>query len=374
MLVNQFSKSVDALAPTTNFPKLKAFLPQNLWPWIANYLKYVFSRRCPFQDYTGNSNTGVYAMGDSLKLAIAGDWGTGTDEAATVARLMDAQRADLTVHLGDVYYVGDTQEVDENCFGVAANGFDGVKWPHGTRGSFALNGNHEMYANGGPYFKHFLPSLVTAGKPQAASFFAIEAGAWRIIALDTGYNSTGIPILSMIPGLNSIPAIGGDCHLENAFMQWLRQVVQPKQNPKPTLLLSHHQYYTAFADHAYTKPAQQLKEFFDGQDVVWMWGHEHRLGIYDRFSISGGIVAFGRCAGHGGMPVDLGTPNPDKAPLQFYDPRQHTLDNDVSVGENGFVVATIEGSTLTLDYRDLNNDACSANPLRPLGRRCGNRC
>jgi hypothetical protein len=51
----------------------------------------------------------------------------------------------------------------------------------------------------------------------------------------------------------------------------------PKANPKATLLLSHHQYFTAFKDHAYTKPAKQLVEFFQGQDVVWIWGHEHRL-------------------------------------------------------------------------------------------------
>src|SRR5581483_5898249 len=128
------------------------------------------------------------------------------------------------------------------------------------RGSFALNGNHEMYANGAPYFTTFLESLgmPPGGAGQIASFFCLETEAWRIIALDTGYNSVGIPILSLIPGINSIPAIGGDCHLEKALMDWLRNTVQPASKRKATVLLSHHQYYTAFPDLAYTKPAKQL--------------------------------------------------------------------------------------------------------------------
>ena len=126
---------------------------------------------------------------------------------------------------------------------------------------------------------------------------------------------------------------------------------------KATLLLSHHQYYTAFNDHAYTKAAKQLMEFFDGQEVVWIWGHEHRLAIYDKFSIGGGITAYGRCIGHSGMPVELGTPDPKKAPLQLYDrDRSHFLDDGkTKVGENGFVNLTIADSVLTLDYRDIRN-------------------
>jgi hypothetical protein len=161
--------------------------------------------------------------------------------------------------------------------------------------------------------------------------------------------------LSQIPGINSIPAIGGDCHLEKSLLEWLSATVKPKSNPKATLLLSHHQYYTAFSDHAYTKPANQLMDQFSGQDVVWMWGHEHRLGIYDKFATGGGINAYGRCLGHGGMPVDLGTPDAKKAPLQLYDPRTRNLSDGTAVGVNGFVNLTIAGTVLTLDYRDIDN-------------------
>ena len=362
VLMNHYSRTVDRLAATSNFPKLKAFSPQNLRPWVRSYLKYAFARRYPFPSYTGSANTGVYRLAPApgaaaVKIAIAGDWATGTQESQKIMGLMADTASDLTIHLGDVYYVGDAPEIAENCFGTPTNDFAGVTWKHGTRGSFALNGNHEMYANGKPYFTTFLSSLgMPAGPPgQLASFFCLETDAWRIIALDTGYNSVGIPILSMILGIKSIPAVGGDCHLEESLLAWLRDTVKPKTKPKATALLAHHQYYTAFADHAYTKPAKQLVEFFGGQEVVWIWGHEHRLGIYDKFSTAGGITAYGRCLGHGGMPVDMGTPDPKKAPLQLYDPRSHTLDDGTLVGENGFVNLTIAGRVLTLDYRDTGN-------------------
>src|SRR5262249_16818035 len=244
VLVNHFSRTVDRLALTSNFPKLKAFLPNNLWPWISHYLKYLFTSRYPFPDYSNSTaNTGVYrlepeAAEASVDIAIAVACGTGTQGSETIANLMFAENPDLTIHLGDVYYVGDEPEIAENCFGTASNGLSGVKWQHGTRGSFALNGNHEMYANGKPYFTTFLDSLgMPAGPPgQLASFFCLESGAWRIISIDTGYNSVGFPILSLIPGINSIPAIGGDCHLEKKLLAWLRNTVNPKANPKATVL------------------------------------------------------------------------------------------------------------------------------------------
>jgi len=370
--VNHLNRKLDELEATTKHPALKAFLPQNSLAWIAEYLKFALTPRYPFPSYAGTGHTGLYQLTPSaesgkVKIAIAGDWGTGTDESEKIASLMSATEPDLTVHLGDVYYVGGESEIAENCFGRGVRGYAGVTWPHGSQGSFALNGNHEMYANGKPYFTTFLSSLGMKNQRggQITSFFCLEAGAWRIIALDTGYNSVGVPILSQIPGINSIPVVGGDCHLEKTLIDWLAKVVRPKDNIKPTLLLSHHQYYTAFKDRSCTKPAKQLVEFFDDQETVWIWGHEHRLGVYDKFQMDGGITAYGRCVGHGGMPVDLGTPNTKKAPLVFYDPREHPLDNGAMVGENGFVTVTIQGDLLTLEYRDIANRQLLVESFRP---------
>lgn len=377
MLANHYYRQVSTLSAKSQFPNLSAFLPQNLWPWISDYLKNALTKRYPFPAYP-QGKTGVYqlAPGPSGKFtfAVAGDWATGTLESQTVADLMcnnkpDSEKPDFTIHLGDVYYVGDTAEIDENCNGDSTGQFQGVKWPHGRQGSFALNGNHEMYANGKPYFTGFLLSLGMNGDPagQIASFFSLETPQWRILAIDTGYNSVGIPILSQIPVINSIPAVGGDCHLRKELLDWLRNTVKPQTNRKATLLLSHHQYFTAFSDHAYTKPAKQLMEFFKDQEIVWMWGHEHRLGIYDKFA-DGGITAYGRCLGHGGMPVETGGPvSSKKAPLRYYDERTHALPDDpnVSVGQNGFANISIEQATLTLEYRDIGNSRLLTETFTP---------
>jgi hypothetical protein len=350
---------------------LASFLPQNTRPWVVNYLKFVFTRRHRFVDYTKSKKNGRYSAApqdgkDAIRVALAGDWGTGTAEAESIAELMNAASADFTIHLGDVYYVGDEPEIRENCLGEDTDQFEGVEWPHGTRGSFALNGNHEMYANGGPYFELFLKTLGIPGdvEGQLASFFCLDMSNWRIVGLDTGYNSVGWPILSLIPGLNSIPTIGGDSHLESALLEWLRTVIDPEREPKATVLLSHHQYFSAF-ERSYVKPAQQLRKIFADQELVWLWGHEHRLGIYDRFSKDGGVTVYGRCIGHGGMPIEMKVPDRTKAPLVLYDPRTHTLPDGTAVGENGYALASFEGPALTLEYRDTANNVLLVERFEP---------
>jgi len=132
--------------------------------------------------------------------------------------------------------------------------------------------------------------------------------------------------------------------------------VKPQQDKKPTLLLSHHQYFSAFATETFARPAKQLKDLFAGQDVVWIWGHEHRLAIYDVFSPDGSIRCYGRCLGNGGMPVETGPPTIGRAPLAFYDPRaDYPLGDNMTAGWNGFLNLTLDGPTMTLDYRDLKN-------------------
>jgi hypothetical protein len=96
-----------------------------------------------------------------------------------------------------------------------------------------------------------------------------------------------------------------------------------------------------------------LAEFFS-RPVLWLWGHEHRLAIYGEASMPGGVTAFGRCIGHGGMPVDL----PPAAPLhdfvvEFVDQRVYPNDENLKVGFNGFAQMTLRENRLTLDYLDL---------------------
>lgn len=43
---------------------------------------------------------------EDVHVSIAGDWGTGTDEAEAVANHMKLFNPHFTVHIGDVYYIG----------------------------------------------------------------------------------------------------------------------------------------------------------------------------------------------------------------------------------------------------------------------------
>ena len=68
----------------------------------------------------------------------------------------------------------------------------------------------------------------------------------------------------------------------------------------------------------------------------------------------GGVTAYGRCIGHGGMPVDL----PPKAPLhdfevEFVDDRHYPNDENLVVGYNGFAKMTLRDDQMTLDYVDV---------------------
>jgi hypothetical protein len=225
--------------------------------------------------------------------------------------------------------------------------FAPCKWPQGSEGAFALNGNHEMYALGYGYFDHILPKLGLRGSPsgQRASYFCLENDHWRIIALDTSYNSVGAPILEHF--------LEPDCALPAELIEWLRTVVKPRaDDPRGVVILSHHQYVSRF-DRCYPKAAQQLAEFFS-RPVLWLWGHEHRLAIYEEAAMAGGVAAYGRCIGHGGMPVD---PPPKIAlhdfAVEFVDERLYPNDENLTVGYNGFAKMILRDDRLTLDYVDV---------------------
>ena len=104
------------------------------------------------------------------------------------------------------------------------------------------------------------------------------------------------------------------------------------------------------------KPAQQLAEFID-RPVLWFWGHEHRLALYGLHAFKGGIPAYGRCIGHGGMPVDRWPDgkrlrHPDCAPT-FADNRRFPNDESLDVGYNGYALLAFEGPSLRVDYKDI---------------------
>ena len=109
---------------------LSALEPQALWQWITEYLGHRIGFRHKFLSYNGPSgDRGVYKLSDDsliggrpdpngeIRMSIAGDWGTGTDEAAEVGAKMGTFAPHYTIHLGDIYFVGDEAEVRQNFLG-----------------------------------------------------------------------------------------------------------------------------------------------------------------------------------------------------------------------------------------------------------------
>jgi len=368
--LSQLRQAAEATSPP-NYPPEALFAPAALWNWIRTYLAYVFHKKHYFPDHTASPCAAMYDLvgergADAVRVSIAGDWGTGTNEAQCVARQIMHFQPHFTIHIGDVYYVGDPPSVNENCLGVKNpnNNYDPVTWPIGSAGSFALNGNHEMYANGGGYFDVFLPrlGLRTAGgvTGQQTSFFCLQNEYWRVIAVDTGYNSIGVPLLSGMPWINQIPGIGGDCELPAPLLQWLKEVVRPAGDQRGLILLSHHQNYSGFQDQ-YAKPAQQLWDAGVQRQVLWFWGHEHRLAGYD-LNGTGNLKSYGRCVGHGGMPVDLGSPTREPHP-SLYDNRRGAH----GYGVNGHVNLAFDGPTLKASYVDLEGNELLEEEWRAVG-------
>jgi len=365
-------------------PPLQDFDNSDIGPWIVNWFKATFQtdieslvvpadKKHALEAYPATGEQGHYdlsgllAPNGSIRIALAGDWGTGTDIAQQVADSMVQPNPELTIHLGDIYYVGEDNEVKENCLGVSTANYQGVTWRKGNKGSFALNGNHEMYSGGLAYFNDFLPTLgipTTQDKQQLRSYFCLETAVWRIVAIDTGYNSD---------------TVSGDCTLPQPLMDWLKNTIDPVKNRKPTILLSHHQWFSGFGDGDYPKPANQVAPFFQNQEIVWLWGHEHRLAVYYKFKDpTNHLTAYGRCIGHGGMPIempDVQYPNGDRAQrveywdglTDVYPNRFHKLADGTLVGTNGYAQMVIQDSNLTLEYLDADGTSVLKESFVPGG-------
>jgi hypothetical protein len=342
--------------------KIADFFSKRLWAWFYYYISSRFGKNYPYATYTGPDN-GIYpikpeAGKDGVSIAITADWGTDTHESFEVAKKMRSHHPDYTIHLGDTYYVGAPHEIELNFTQP------GSPWVRGSKGSFAVLGNHEMYARGVAFFNRLLPTLGLKGDDgkyagQKAGFFCLENEYWRILGLDTGYHSTG-----KIPLLELLPWFGPNCHFDEKLMDWLYNDLKlnDKNDKRGLLILSHHQYITAFKDEGeYLVPAEQLAKLI-GKDrpVVWLWGHEHKFSVFEKAQAGDGIAAYGRCIGHGGMPIELNTSTFNRSEsthgnskLVMVDTRAKDGTDGHPLGYNGYAMISIKEKELEIAYFDV---------------------
>jgi hypothetical protein len=340
----------------SGFNKAIAYLKIRVVLWAWHYLRSRFGPKWPFPDYTtAGEDNGIYDLlassenpdpAEPVSISLLGDWGSGTKEAYDAAERLKQDAPHFTIHLGDIYYVGTSAEVQENMLGGK------VQWPSGRLGGFALNANHEMYAKGKGYFKYFLPELgLKDGQGQKASFFCLKNEHWLVIGLDTGYYSVGLPILELVTRPSA--------KLHDKLLAWLREEVRLGEDlQRGVIFLSHHQYYSQF-EAGYPRAAEQLAPLIS-RPVLWIWGHEHRFAIYGKHAAEqAGLQAYGRCLGHGGLPVEDIRDKPRRGEkyqvgLALYDRRERAKIGaaQTPVGYNGYANLTFAGQKLTIEYKD----------------------
>jgi hypothetical protein len=208
---------------------------------------------------------------DVARIAMTADWGTGLYGAPKIAEQMRKVGGyELLMHLGDVYYSGTEEEVQERFLDM---------WPRDAgKRTIAVNSNHEMYSGGFGYFKLALPAI-----GQKSSYLAFENRQWLLVVLDTAYV---------------------DHDLDNEQVAWLNLVLKQSREAnngqaKKLALFSHQQLFSRL-DHQGPKLQNALRHLLNAHAItVWYWGHEHQCVVYDQHPAWG---LLGRCLGNGGIP------------------------------------------------------------------------
>lgn len=321
-------------------PQLQAYSEGNPVVWIPAGIKGILEHcdaKYPFQTATQASRIQIP---NACKIALLADWGADNDHAKNVAAQAMARNPDYMIHLGDIYYSGSEAE----CQTFLRN------WPLKTpdrnpiKGrSFSLNGNHEMYSLGKPYFTIVLPAF-----GQEASYFTLFNDNWQFQGLDTAY----VPF--------SISGGTVDARLQ-AQWEWLRDSLK-NSGTKRNIFLSHNQPVSAHlpelaaAQDLMNEARKLLAEFSLGSIYGWFFGHEHRCTIYDDDVLS--AMFRSRLIGNGAIghhPQEETEPAKDEtgataAPFVWVNKR--SLEDKGIVAMSSFAFLTLNDGRIDIEYID----------------------
>ncbi len=217
------------------------------------------------ESFPNNSN--------SMRVAMFSDWGTGLYGAPVIASSVqnDADGYQMLFHLGDVYYSGDKNEIQDRFLNYFPTNAGAVRR--------ALNSNHEMYTGGKSYFNLTLKQF-----GQKASYFAMQNDKWILVGLDSAYSD---------PDWRYDKA-----QLHKSQLPWLNNLVNNAGGRK-IILFTHHQPFS-WSGVQEGKMNSQLGELLASKKIfAWYWGHEHSCILYDQHPAWG---LHGRCLGNGGFP------------------------------------------------------------------------
>lgn len=244
------------------------------------------------------------------------------------------------MHLGDIYFSGTESECEVFLKRWPLVSPDGLP---AKRKSFALNGNHEMYSLGKPYF-----TIVLNAFGQEANYFTLFNKHWQFQGLDTAY----LPFSINERGEDTRLAVQGT---------WLEESI--KNHPeKRNIFLTHNQPVSAhlpefIAAQPLMNEARTLLHNLGGHAIyAWFFGHEHRCTIY-RDDETGSLFR-ARLIGNGAIahhPQQETTSDKDAQKASctgFLKVNSRSLDEDHQVAVSTFVMLTLNGPDIHVEYVD----------------------
>jgi hypothetical protein len=246
--------------------------------WIASLWNRLTRSKVKFPEAKRPEDV-VYPIPDATTIAIAGDWGTGNLSSQKIAAEIGKLQPDYTIHLGDVYYSGTESEESDRFVKL---------WPAGSKGSLALNSNHEMYSGGHGYFGVALPDKKFRMQ-RGYSYFGLSNKTWLILGLDSAHGSSGMYAKGV---------------LNDEQVNWLRAIVGSdvaRSGPgrKNLIVLTHHQGIEL--DGVRTGLFEQLTSALGQGPNRWYWGHVHGVAAFKPINLLGATLR-ARLVGHGGVP------------------------------------------------------------------------
>lgn len=353
--------------------------------WLIAGIEYVFLTyaddvpdflRLERYDFQTNPAT-VPIDKDVLRIALTGDWGSGVWDdqpmpacpSQMVMEQMAKRKADITIHLGDVYYAGTQSVWDGQLFAAGEESHNFVDlWQPGTLDqlTFTLNSNHEMYNGANGYFKDALNAERQSGGStlfkcqQGTSYFAITLPDWIIFGLDSAYFD---PSPLFMDG-----AIGNARNTQQE--QFIAEVMHDQGAGKRVLVMTHHNCLTVDGADFNNPLWDQVTKAVGRPPDVWYYGHIHNGVVYSRQSAAGERTLC-RCVGHGALPFgnayELHKPKPhEDEPIDAVTYYAHTPLPHPSVLQgnrvlNGFAYLEVSKDTLSEQFYDQLGDLAWSN-------------
>ena len=305
--------------------------------WLGSLYNRLKSQRFPFPTHVARNLDPRVHTENYIRIAIAGDWGTGNCSSKRIAQRILDIKPDHTLHLGDVYYSGTDDEEQDKFIG---------RWPAGvsaTAPSFALNGNHEMYSGGDGYFLHVLMNSQFRSQ-QGLSYFLLENDHWAIFGLDSAYHAQDF--------------LYQNGNLDQMQLSWLRETAGASRVAgKRIILLTHHHGIDLDVDKrslTYQQPIwDQIVSVLEGGPDYWYWGHVHAGIAYLPLRVQGRVVRT-RCVGHGGVPYAPFPADLTAVGVEWAESDKANDPDEERRALNGFVLLTLDGATLSEQFYDEN--------------------